>query len=175
MHPFFSAILLWASLLLAPAAAQELDLERMTNEQIVAAAPDLHPSALYVLASRLLSEGKGQEAANWMYAGQLRYRILLAAADEAERMRQAPLFSAFNEQVGRLVNEYIAGDVDEWVAAIDFALDWDEAKKNGLVTVADHAAEIAQVRAGLVAFRDSLGERREEIAREREKNGLENR
>ncbi|TSH98515.1 hypothetical protein FOZ76_01820 [Verticiella sediminum] len=159
-------------LLAAPASSQ--DVKDMSNAQIVAAAPDLHPAALYVLASRLLAEGKGQEAANWMYAGQLRYRILLATGQIGGREGR-PLFDALTEQVGRPVNEYIAGDVDEWIAAMNFALEWDAAEPNPRVDVSKHRATVDEVRGGLERLRDSLDGRRDEIAREREKNGLENR
>jgi len=156
------------SLLTGPTSAQ--DLENMSNDEIVAAAPSLHPAALYVLASQLLAEGKGQEAANWMYAGQLRYRILIVTGQEGR-----VLFDALTEQVGRPVNEYIAGDVDEWIAAMNFALEWDAAEPNDMIDVSKHQGAVNEVRAGLEGLRDSLDGRRTEIAREREKNGLENR
>ena len=44
------------------------------------------------------------------------------------------LFSALTEQVGRPVNEYIAGNVDEWLAAMQWALDWDAANDNGVTS-----------------------------------------
>jgi len=156
------------SLLAGPASSQNL--ENMSNDEIVAAAPDLHPAALYVLASRLLAEGKGQDAANWMYAGQLRYRMLIVTGQEGR-----VLFDALTEQVGRPVNEYIAGDVDEWIAAMNFALDWDASEPNSMIDMSKHRGAVNEVRAGLETFRDSLDGRREEIARERAKNGLENR
>lgn len=173
MNRVITAILFCLGLSMPSLAAQEPDLSQMSNDQIIAVAPDLHPSALYVLASRLLAEGEGQEAANWMYAGQLRYRILITAADEADRQEELVLFNALTEQVGRPVNEYIAGDVDEWIAAIDFALEWDETHPNSLAGAGQPAAD--EVRAGLIQFRDSLDGQREVIAREREENGLENR
>lgn len=159
-------------LLAAPVSAK--DLKDMSNAEIVAAAPDIHPAALYVLASRLLAEGKGQEAANWMYAGQLRYRILLATGQISGREGR-PLFDALTEQVGRPVNEYIAGDVDEWIAAMNFALQWDATHPNDRIDLGKHQATVDEVRGGLEKLRDSLDGRRDEIAREREKNGLENR
>lgn len=170
MKRLLLATLACLGLLMAPAFAQKQDVAKMSNEEIVAAAPDLHPSALYLLASRLLAEGRGQEAANWMYAGQLRYRILISTGQE-----DGTLFSALTEQVGRPVNEYIAGDVDEWIAAMDFALKWDAAEPNPIVSTDKHRAAAEEIRGGLVKFRDSLDGRREEIAREREKNGLKNR
>lgn len=166
-----SLALLWAG----PLPAQEQDFATMPMEELIETAPEQHPAALYILAARLLGEGRGQEAANWMYAGQLRYRFLLAVAGEEAMRGDGPLFGALSEQVGRPVNEYIAGDVDEWIAAIDWALDWDEANDNSVTSKTDHAEELAEIRTGLVELRDSIDERREEIVRLREENGLENR
>src|SRR5690606_41880204 len=114
VHPMkrlLAALLLSSALLLPGHAHAAENVDTMSSAQIVAQAGSLHPSALYVLASRLLAEGRGQEAANWMYAGQLRYRFMLAVPDAQPDDRI--LFSALTEQVGRPVNEYIAGDPDE--------------------------------------------------------------
>lgn len=169
-----AALLLSCTLLLpAPAPAGE-NLDTMTSAQIGEQAESLHPSALYVLAARLLAEGKGQEAANWMYAGQIRYRFMLAAPGAAGANDRI-LFSALTEQVGRPVNEYIAGDPDEWIAAMEWALVWDEAHANGVTSKAAHAAELAQVRQGLTDLIATVDSSREELRRHRIDNGLENR
>lgn len=157
------------------AAADTQDLSQMSVADLEAQAPGLHPAALYVLAARLLSQGRGHEAANWMYAGQLRYRFLLSASSATGASDDGILYSALSEQVGRPVNEYIAGDVDEWMAAMTWALDWDAAHDNPITSKREHAAVLKEIRDGLVTFRDSLDGRREEIAKSREENGLPNR
>ncbi len=149
-------------------------LEAMSNVEIEAKAAELHPAALYVLSSRLLSEGKGQEAANWMYAGQLRYRFMITAGGEAAR-NEGVLFSALSEQVGRPVNEYIAGDVDEWISAMNWALEWDAANDNGTTSKTEHEAALEEVRSGLKRLIADVEANRETIPQEREANGLENR
>lgn len=158
-----------------PAQAQEADLKKMTDAQIITQAAELHPSALYVLSARLMAKGQHQEAANWMYAGQLRYRILLTANKVDPASSDRVLFSALSEQVGRPVNEHIAGDVDEWITAINWALHWDATTPSPLLDRTQHAAAITQVRDGLVKLRDDVDGRRAEIARERTKNNLPNR
>ncbi|WP_076649794.1 hypothetical protein [Pontibaca methylaminivorans] len=173
MKTLVAALLLSCGLLPAGHAGGGSNIENMPSAQIVEQAGSLHPSALYVLAGRLLAEGKGQEAANWMYAGQLRYRFLLAVPDA--RASDRILFSALTEQVGRPVNEYIAGDPDEWIAAMRWALDWDAATKNNITSSTDHAAELAGVREGLARLISRVDASRDEIRRERTANGLENR
>lgn len=155
----------------APRAGENMD--SMSSAQISEQAESLHPSALYVLAARLLAEGKAQEAANWMYAGQLRYRFQLATPGAAANDRI--LFSALTEQVDRPVNEYIAGNPDEWIAAMVWALAWDEAHANGVTSKAVHAAELAEVRQGLTDLIATVDSSREELRRHRIDNGLENR
>lgn len=167
--------LLLATSLATAAPAQDVNsLETMSNIEIEQQAPDLHPAALYILSARLLSEGKGQEAAKWMYAGQLRYRFLLTAGGEDAR-EAGPLFGALTEQVGRPVNEYIGGNVDEWLAAMNWALEWDAANDNSVTSKTEHADDLAEVRAGLESLIADVEANRESIPREREANGLENR
>lgn len=167
--------LLFATAMVAAAPAQDVDgLEAMSNTEIEAQASDLHPAALYVLSSRLLAEGRGQEAANWMYAGQLRYRFLISAENDAAS-NEGVLFSALSEQVGRPVNEYIAGDVDEWIAAMNWALDWDAANDNGVTSKTEHAEVLEAVRSGLEGLIADVEANRDTIPEEREANGLENR
>ncbi|SFV31700.1 hypothetical protein SAMN05216456_1429 [Devosia crocina] len=164
-----------ATALLSPSLAQDAtDVADMSNAQIAAQARDLHPAALYLLASRLLYEGKGQEAANWMYAGQLRYRFSITAGGDEARDDQI-LFSALSEQVGRPVNEYIAGDVDEWLAAMAWALEWDAQTPNNVTSKSENAEALANVRSGLERLIADVETNRETIPQEREANGLENR
>lgn len=156
-------------------AQSDANVGEMTTAQLVAAAPTLHPAALYVLAARFMNEGEGIEAANWMYAGQLRYRFLLVARNAQPSDDDMILFSALSESVGRPVNEYIGGNVDEWIAAINWALEWDAEHDNPLTSKTASSDALATVRNGLLEFRDSLEERREEIPRLRAENGLPNR
>lgn len=179
MRLFRLIALLFALALATPLAAQ--DYATMSTAQLEAAAPRLHPAAIYHLAAKTLSEGKGEEAARWMYAGQLRYRFLLSArSPQAVKAikpgdDEAILFSALTEQVGRPINEYIGGNVDDWIAAINWALDWDARNANPITSKTQHAATLASIRKGLVDFRDSLDGRRDEIRAGRAKNGLPNR
>lgn len=171
MKTLLSCILIVLTLV-TPAQAQTLSLEDMSLAELESQAPDLHPAGLYVLAARLLAQGEGQAAANWMYAGQIRYRFLLEAGGSQD---DGVLFNALSEQVGRPVNEYIAGNVDEWLAAMDWALAWDTANPNGTTSKTVHADVLAEVRAGLERLRAKVDDQRDSIPKEREKNGLENR
>lgn len=174
MRRLLLSLLLAMTMASAAPAQQAQGLDAMSNDDIISQATSIHPSALYVLSARLLGEGKGQEAANWMYAGQLRYRFLITAGGR-ETANEGVLFSALSEQVGRPVNEYIAGNVDEWLAAMQWALDWDEANENTLTSKTGHAAEFEEVRAGLRQLMAQVESNRDSIPADREANGLENR
>lgn len=162
------------ALVSSPLALDQDGFGDLSTAQIEQQAPDLHPAALYILSARLFEAGKGQEAAKWMYAGQLRYRFMIEARGDTSGQEVLQL-NALSEQVGRPVNEYIAGDVDEWLAAMDWALDWDAANENAVTSKTEHAAELEKVRAGLQALRDKVEASRDTIPRDREANGLENR
>ncbi len=73
--------------------AMPTDLAQLTPAQIIADAETVHPAALYILATKLMAEGRMDDAVRWFYIGQLRYRFLLAAEPE-RRAENQPLFSA---------------------------------------------------------------------------------
>ncbi len=150
------------------------DIARQTPAQIMAEAPNLHPAALYILASKLLAEGRPDEAVRWFYIGQIRYRYHLMS-DPAIVGNDQPLFSAMNESIGRPINEYAFGDVDAAVAEIDAALAWDDANPNNFTPKDRNPEKLAELRTGLKAMRDDMLANREMIRETRTRNGLENR
>jgi hypothetical protein len=150
------------------------DLERQTPEQIMTDAERVHPTALYVLASKLMRAGRSDEAVRWFYIGQLRYRFHLMT-DPPDAADERILFSALSESVGRPINEYAFGDVDGAVREIDSALAWDAAHANHFTSQSAFPAQLAKTREGLVAMRDDMLARRDEIRETRTRNGLPNR
>ncbi|MDD9724551.1 hypothetical protein PVV74_03685 [Roseovarius sp. SK2] len=156
------------------AAQPAEDFASMPTTELIETAPTAHPSTLYRLSAQLLEDGNGLEAAKWMYAGQLRYRFLIESLGDAAAEERV-LFSALNESVGRPVNEYIAGDPDEWIAAMQWALRWDTTHDNPLTSKTEFASELASVRSGLAALIDQVDANRERIRSGRSAAGLPNR
>ncbi|WP_294443289.1 hypothetical protein [uncultured Sphingomonas sp.] len=150
------------------------DPAKQTPSQIMADAENVHPAALYILAAKLMAEGRMDEAVRWFYIGQLRYRFHLASKPVTLPNDQ-PLFSALSESVGRPINEYAFGDVDAAIGQIDAALAWDARHPNNFTSKERYATELAQVRAGLQSLRDDMAARKDEIRETRKRNGLENR
>lgn len=73
------------------------------------------------------------------------------------------------------MNEYIAGDPDEWIAAMQWALDWDAATDNPMVSKTEHTVTLEEIRAGLRELMIQVDDSREMIREQREANGLPNR
>lgn len=147
-----------------------------TTDQMIARAETLHPAELYRLAGSLLQvEGRADEAVKWFYIGQLRYRFQLRATQQPSHSNENVLFAALSETVGRPVNEYAFGDVDEAARQIGAALEWDAAHDNPLTSKSQHAEALTAVRKGLEDFRDHMLANKEDIRRQRTENGLTNR
>ncbi|MFC4256463.1 hypothetical protein GRI97_09950 [Altererythrobacter xixiisoli] len=153
---------------------EQLDPDTQTVDEIIEQADKVHPATLYQLAGQLMAQGRRDEAVKWFYVGQLRYRFLLAANPSA-RAKDEPLFASLSESVGRPVNEYAFGDVDAAVKEIDAALAWDAANPNAITPKDGHAAELAELRAGLQKMRDDMVAQKDLIRETRTRNGLENR
>lgn len=157
--------------------AQEMqpqaDAGKQTPGQIIAQAQAVHPATLYILASRLMAEGRKDDAVRWFYIGQLRYRFHLAT-NPASMPEDLTLFSALSESVGRPINEYAFRDVDAAVAQIDAALAWDATHPNSFTSKERYAAELSEVRAGLQELRNDMAANKDHIRETRTRNGLEN-
>lgn len=180
--PYKSRVLLLSALALSlPTActaqerqSQPLDPGNQTPAQIIAQADSVHPATLYILASKLMGEGRMDDAVRWFYIGQLRYRFHLATNPPSIADDQT-LFSALSESVGRPINEYAFGDVDAAVAQIDAALAWDAAHPNNFTSKERYARELAEMRTGLQELRNDMMANKEYIRETRTRNGLENR
>ena len=147
----------------------------MTPAQLKSNIASNHPSAYYILASKLFAAGQRDEAVVWFYAGQLRYRFHLTAHPGLPADGDPALFASLSEMVGRPINEYAAGNVEGWSEAMQRALDWDERHENGFTSKSVYAQQWRQQRAGLIKLRNRVRGQADEIRNQRLKNGLKNR
>ncbi len=167
--------------LLAPATWADTDglddkaLADQSVAELRAGITDKHPATYMVLAARLFQQGDKPEAVKWFYVGQIRYRAFLKANPDLDPSGDPALFASLMESVGRPLNEYIGGDVDQWVATIDDAIDWHDSHPDGFLGKDQHRALYASVIAGLKDMRDEIAASKDEIRRQRRENGLENR
>jgi hypothetical protein len=157
------------------AALSPDDLKKLPPAKIEAALPNEHPSAYYGYAARLFREGKKDEAVFWFYVGQLRYRFHLKTKPNVDPSGDPALFSSLSATVGKTINEYAGGDVEDWVKAIDRALKWDADTPNGFTSKKKFATIYKENRAGLTKMRDQGESQADSIRQQRKKAGLENR
>lgn len=138
-------------------------------------AQDAHPVQLYHYAASLMASGEKNEAAFWFYAGQLRYRIHLAARPDLPPDGDPALFASLNSVIGQEINEYLGGDPQEWEAVLARVLEWDTQTKNTFTPRDEFPGAHAEVRAGLQEMLSWIQANHEEIRTQRAARGLENR
>lgn len=83
-----------------------------------------HPADDYREAVAMFNAGDRLTGACLFYRGQYRFRVHLEARPDLDPNGEGALMSSLNEVVGRPINEWLGGDVDEFLAVIDCALDW---------------------------------------------------
>lgn len=130
---------------------------------------------MYQHAAELFGDGKKDEAVFWFYAGQLRYRIHLAARPNLPPDQDAAVMSSLNYSLGTVINEYAGGNPEEWAATITDVLEWDASTPNEFTPKADFPEAHNANRDGLSSLRERITENKEKIRNERAARGLENR
>ena len=137
------------------------------HKKVEAVLAESHPTALYAYAARLFQEGKKDDAVFWFYAGQLRYRYLIAANPEIPEDQDPALMASLNDNLGQAINEWAGAHPVVWVKAMDRALEWDESHDNPITPKKDHEAALQGVRSGLEELRDTVVAHSNEISQER--------
>lgn len=133
-----------------------------------------HPVDFYTIAMRLLEADRGDEAAFWFYAGQLRWRTRLSCVEDIEPAGEKALFGAMNYQVGNAVNGYIGGYPSRWSQTIRDVAIWDKAPGNAYDYGQDCTAANATQRSGMLGLADRIDATRDDIMEQRAANGLPN-
>ena len=106
------------------------DYNAMGTDQLKADLPNAHPSAYYILASKLYDDGEADEAVFWLYAGQLRYRTHLSCQETGTTDADAALFGALSEVIGAEINRYAFGNLEQLTKTIDEVIAWDDQTPN---------------------------------------------
>lgn len=158
-----------------PACDNSVDPQRIALDELIRIIPDQHPAFYYILASRLFEANRKDEAVDWFYAGQLRYRIRLACHPNLAPDIEPALFGSLQETVGRRINEHAGGDPRGWAATMERALAWDAATRNGFEPKAACRAQIAEQRRGMGELIAHVRTNEAQLRRERAANGLPNR
>ena len=131
-----------------------------------------HPATYYLLAGKLLAEGKWDEGVFWFYLGQLRYRFHLATAKGLDPSGDPAAFGALSQVVGQPLNEYAFGDIPKLAKTIDEVLAWDASHENGFTAKKGNETELEGIRSGLVEMKEEILRDQEKINAQRKENGL---
>ncbi|MEL6919680.1 MAG: hypothetical protein AAFO77_01460 [Pseudomonadota bacterium] len=126
-------------------------------------------------AAELFGAGQRDEAAYLYYIAQLRVRIYIEARPDLPPSGAPALAGSLFEVVGRPINEWIGGDVDEWVSIMDRVLAWHAANDDAITPKATYGDAHRTIVSGLRSFRNQVDGDRESIRAQREANGLPNR
>ena len=151
------------------------NLSNMSADEVEEAMIKGHPANYFTLATKLFAEGEKQEAVKWFYVGQIRYRAYLKANPSLKPSGDPALFSGLLETVGRPLNEYIGGDIDEYVATIDEAIQWHNEHPYDFVDKDQNKDIYATQLAGLEKMKKYIIDNKDELRKRRAENGLENR
>ena len=157
------------------AVSDSTDYADMSVSELREKATEIHPSGLYMLATKLFSGGQKDEAVTWFYIGQLRFRYYLKANPNLDKSGDPALFSSLQYVVGTEINEYAGGSPDDWVCAVEKALEWDAANPNLFSPKEINEAAYLESVTGLKELAEYVKENKELIRKERTNNGLENR
>ncbi|MBN9062583.1 MAG: hypothetical protein BGP06_18155 [Rhizobiales bacterium 65-9] len=135
----------------------------------------IHPAEDYRRAANLFRSGRRDEAVYWLYRGQYRYRVHLAARPGLARDGDPALFASLSESVGRPINEYAFGDLPALLAILDRVIAEARAEDDGFTPKAQFPGAHRGTLAGLAALRDQIDWSRDAIRAQRLRNGLSNR
>ncbi|MCJ2165929.1 MULTISPECIES: hypothetical protein [unclassified Pseudodesulfovibrio] len=151
------------------------ELSDMSASEVESALVKGHPANYFTLAAKLFSEGKKQEGVKWFYVGQIRYRAYLQANPSLKPSEDPALFSSLMYSVGTPLNEYIGGDIDEWIATIDEAVQWHNNNPDYFLDKDKNEEVYESVLSGVEKLKKHIVDNQDSIRKKRVENGLENR
>ena len=134
-----------------------------------------HPAAYYKRAGELFGSGRRDDAVFVFYLGQLRFRTHLRARPNLKPDGDPALFASLSEVVGRPINEYAFGDLEQLDETLLAVMAWDRANPDRFTPAAEFPEAHRQQREGMQAFRKQILMQADSIRRQRAANGLENR
>lgn len=170
-----AALLLFSTARTAAADEKMDQMLKKTPEQLMKGIENQHPVIYYVLASKLYEAGKKDESVFWFYAGQLRFRFLLAAHPELDPTKDKAVFASMTQQVGTTINIWAFGDLPALEKTLADVAAWDEKTPNGFTSKTDYAEAWKQTRDGMQDMIKYVKENGDKIREQRSKAGLENR
>ena len=128
----------------------------------------------YQRAAELYNAGQRLQAGCVMYRGQFRARLLLLAKPNQPPDGAPALLASLNETVGRPINQWLGGDRDDWIAAMECARNWAMENDDPDYPRRRYGRQHAEVLAGLEQLIVSIPPAAE-LRKQRRAAGLRNR
>lgn len=105
----------WEDMLVEQLRSEDRAVRERAIEVALAAPYALHPLTSYpALVGALWTDGRRTQAAFWFYVFQERSAAWALADDEGQGSGAAAVREAMNDQLGRVINPWAAGDVAAW-------------------------------------------------------------
>jgi hypothetical protein len=151
----------WEDALLDRLRSDDKAVREGAVEAVLKAPYALHPLTGYaLLIGAMWRDGRRLQAAFWFYVFQERSAAWALADDEGRGSGAAALRAAMNDQLGQVVNPWIAGDVSTWKRIAVRAVSYEAkfplyAKRPDAMTFHDWLATVSRARA---SYREQLGQ-----------------
>lgn len=149
----------WEDALVEQLRSDDRNVRERAIEAALGAPYALHPLTGYPpLIGALWRDGRRVQAAFWFYVFQLRSAAWALADDEGRGSGAAAVRAAMNDQLGRVINPWAAGDVSAWKRIAARAVSYEAkfplyAKRPEAMTQHDWLATVERARA---SYRDQL-------------------
>ena len=144
-------------------------------DELIADIENKHPISYLLLAANLFNTGDKDQAVQWYYIGQMRFRAYLMANPDLDPSADGALYTSFQSVLGAPINEYAGADPDAWVTLIDNAITWHKHHPNGFTPKEQYPDIYAEIEAGFISFKEQVASSKEAIRKQRALNGLPNR
>jgi len=129
--------------------------------QVTSAPERFDPLTLLIASHALFQRERKDEAVFWFYAGQLRFRDLVAGNNDAGQ-----ILGIFLMTIGPPINNYAMHDPARLAGTIDAVLEWDRKTPKHPDTPPSSPGSAEENRKGLLAMKAKLIAEKESIERE---------
>ncbi|HKS71034.1 MAG TPA: hypothetical protein VJQ45_11465 [Ktedonobacterales bacterium] len=149
----------WEGTLVAQLRSDDRAVRERVIEAALAAPYALHPlTGFPPLVGALWRDGRRMQAAFWFYVFQERSAAWALADDEGRGSGAAALRTAMNDQLGQVINPWVAGDVSAWKRIAARAVSYEAkfplyARRPEAMTQQDWLATVGRAR---TSYRDQL-------------------
>ena len=157
-----------------PPSSHEPVVTEQNLDELITDIENKHPVTYFLLAANLFKADDKDQAVEWYYIGQMRFRAYLMANPDLDPSADGALYASLKSVLGPQINEHAGADPDKWVTLINNAINWHQSHPNGHTPKNKYPDIYAEVEAGFMSFKEQVAKNKDEIRKQREQNGLPN-